>query len=79
MEIGLATFADLGEISPQERMRNLIEEAVLADQVGLDVFAVGEHHRRDYVVAAPAVALAGDREPDRANPPLERGDRAQLG
>src|SRR6516162_629979 len=59
MELGLATFADLGAAaSPAERMRNLIEEAELADQLGLDVFAVGEHHRPDFVVAAPAVALA---------------------
>ena len=58
-ELGLATFADLSSgISPQERMRNLIEEAQLADELGLDVFAVGEHHRSDFVVSAPAVALA---------------------
>jgi len=59
MELGIATFADLGGgISPQQRMRNLLEEAELADQLGLDVFAVGEHHRPDYAVSAPAVALA---------------------
>ena len=58
MELGVATFADLGDLSPEQRMRNLIEEAELADQVGLDVFAVGEHHRRDFAVSAPAVALA---------------------
>ena len=58
MELGLATFADVWDIAPEVRMRNLIEEATLADQVGLDVFAVGEHHRRDFVVAAPAIALA---------------------
>ncbi len=59
MELGLATFADLAAgISPQERMRNLIEEAELADQLGLDVFAIGEHHRPDFAVSAPAVALA---------------------
>jgi probable LLM family oxidoreductase len=58
MELGLATFADLAAgISPQERMRNLIEEAELADQLGLDVFAIGEHHRPDFVISAPAVAL----------------------
>ena len=39
-------------------MRNLLEEAQLADQVGLDLFAIGEHHRADFVVSAPAVALA---------------------
>src|SRR5256885_14461186 len=59
MELGLATFADLSSgVSPQQRMRNLIEEAELADQLGLDVFAVGEHHRPDYLVSSPAVALS---------------------
>lgn len=58
LEIGLCTFADLGEIAPQQRMVNLLDEARLADQLGLDVFAVGEHHRPDYVVSAPPVALA---------------------
>lgn len=58
-ELGLATFADLSSgVSPQERMRNLLEEARLADELGLDVFAVGEHHRPDFAVSAPAVALA---------------------
>src|SRR5205807_2497921 len=45
-------------ISPEQRMRDLLEEAVLADQLGLDVFAVGEHHRPDFAVSSPAVALA---------------------
>jgi probable LLM family oxidoreductase len=59
MELGLATFADLAPgVSPEQRMRNLLEEAELADQLGLDVFAVGEHHRPDYLVSSPAVALA---------------------
>ena len=59
MELGLATFADLGAgISPQERMRNLLEEARLADQLGLDLFAIGEHHRPDYLISAPTIALA---------------------
>src|ERR1039457_6976720 len=59
MEIGLATFADLASgISPQRRMRELIEEAELADQLGLDVFAVGEHHRPDFLVSSPATVLA---------------------
>src|SRR6476661_6561848 len=39
-------------------MRDLLEEATLADQVGLDVFAIGEHHRPDYLVSSPAVVLA---------------------
>src|ERR1700756_3369468 len=59
MELGIATFADLSSgISPQQRFRDLLEEAELADQLGLDVFAVGEHHRPDFAVSAPAVALA---------------------
>jgi probable LLM family oxidoreductase len=59
MELGLATFADLSSgVSPQERMRQLLEEASLADELGLDVFAVGEHHRPDFLVSSPAVALA---------------------
>src|ERR1044071_5049588 len=64
MEIGICTFADLGldtqigeKVSPHQRFRNLMEEAELADQAGLDVFAVGEHHRPDYAVSAPAVVL----------------------
>src|SRR5919112_1108047 len=64
MEIGLYTFAELspdprtGEaISPQQRVRDLMEEIELADQVGLDVFGVGEHHRPDFVVSSPAVIL----------------------
>jgi probable LLM family oxidoreductase len=59
MELGIYTFAELGpEISGTQRMRNLIEEIELADQVGLDVFGVGEHHRPDFAVSSPAVALA---------------------
>jgi probable LLM family oxidoreductase len=59
MELGLATFADLGSgASPAQRMRELLEEAELAEQLGLDVFAVGEHHRADFLVSSPAVALA---------------------
>jgi probable LLM family oxidoreductase len=59
MEIGLATFADLSSgVTPEQRMRDLLEEAELADQLGLDVFALGEHHRPDFLVSSPAVALA---------------------
>jgi probable LLM family oxidoreductase len=59
MELGLATFADLSSgVSPQQRMRELLEEAELADQLGLDVFAVGEHHRPDFLISSPAIALA---------------------
>jgi probable LLM family oxidoreductase len=59
MELGLATFADLASgVSPERRMRELLEEAELADQLGLDVFAIGEHHRPDFLISSPAVALA---------------------
>lgn len=65
MEFGLYTFGDVGtdpvtghRIGPAERLRNLMEEIVLADQAELDVFGLGEHHRPDYAVSAPAVALA---------------------
>ena len=65
MEIGIYTFADVGThpvtgdtITAHQRIQNLMEEIQLADEVGLDVFAVGEHHRADYAVSAPAVILA---------------------
>ena len=59
MEIGVFTFADTrqGE-GAEQRLRELIEEVELADEVGLDVFGVGEHHRPDFAVSAPAVVLA---------------------
>ena len=64
MELGLYTFvpqalsdAHSGE-GPSARLRELIEEIELADQLGLDVFGVGEHHRQDFAVSAPAVVLA---------------------
>jgi|SRR5215207_2828139 len=63
MELGLYTFADVGpEMDPGQRLRNLLEEIELADQVGLDVFGVGEHHRADYAVSAPAIVLAAAAE-----------------
>lgn len=59
MELGLATFADLSTgASPEQRMRDLMEEVKLADQLGLDVFAIGEHHRPDFLISSPATALA---------------------
>src|SRR5436305_3489895 len=73
MELGLATFGDIAPdpqtgrtISPAERLRNLLEEIELADQVGLDVFGVGEHHRPDYAVSSPAVVLAAGAERTKA-------------
>ena len=61
MELGLFSFVERtpgNGLTAEERLRNLLEEIELADQVGLDVFGVGEHHRPDYVVSAPAVVLA---------------------
>ena len=65
MELGLYTFAELHAdpatgrtISQQQRLRDLLEEVELADQVGLDVYGVGEHHRPDFIVSAPAVVLS---------------------
>src|SRR5437764_1523571 len=59
MDLGLVTFADLHPgVSAEERMRNLLEEAKLADELGLKLFAIGEHHGPDYLVSSPATALA---------------------
>lgn len=65
MQIGIYTFGErtpdprTGQtVTAEQRLRDLLEEIELADQVGLDVFGVGEHHRPDYVVSAPAVVLA---------------------
>ena len=65
MELGVYTFAELASnpgsgdtTSPEQRLGNLLEEIKLADEVGLDVFGVGEHHRPDFVVSAPAIVLA---------------------
>jgi probable LLM family oxidoreductase len=65
MELGIYTFAEVTPdaatgrtITPAERLRDLIEEIELADQAGLDVFGVGEHHRPDFAVSSPAVVLA---------------------
>lgn len=65
MELGVYTFADVkpgGAITPRQRLRDLMEEIKLADQVGLDVFGLGEHHRTDYAASAPVVALAAAAE-----------------
>src|SRR5436189_2951135 len=62
MEIGVDSFASaIGEtdiaVSPADRLRDLLEEIEYADQVGLDVFGVGEHHRKEFLDSAPAVIL----------------------
>src|SRR6195952_2014359 len=69
MELGLYTFADVDPDAAEgkgpeaaRRLKDLIEEIELADQVGLDVFGLGEHHRPDYAASAPVVALAAAAE-----------------
>jgi probable LLM family oxidoreductase len=69
MELGIYTFAEVTAdpttgraVTPAQRLRDLLEEVELADQVGLDVFGVGEHHRPEFAVSAPAVVLAAAAE-----------------
>src|SRR5246127_1849392 len=63
IQIGVDSFAAAHDdtsraLSPSQRIGNLIEEIEHADQVGLDVFGIGEHHRKDFLDSAPAVILA---------------------
>src|SRR2546421_44040 len=63
IEIGIDSFAAAHDdasraLSPTQRLHNLIEEVEHADQVGLDVFGIGEHQRKDFLDSAPAVILA---------------------
>ncbi len=65
MEVGISTFAELtpdpatgASATAAERLREVVEEAELADRIGLDVYAVGEHHRPDFASSVPAVVLA---------------------
>src|SRR5215217_9071797 len=60
MELGLTTFAEITEpdSSPGERLRQVVAEARLADELGLEVFGVGEHHRPDMAASAPEIVLA---------------------
>lgn len=65
MELGLYTFVENTiqsgagkKVSPEQRLSHLLEEAELADQAGLDVIGIGEHHREEYLASAPSVILA---------------------
>src|ERR671928_1046786 len=62
MQVGVDSFAawdDAGlSVSPSERLRRLVEQIEYADKIGLDVFGIGEHHRREFLDSAPAVILA---------------------
>jgi probable LLM family oxidoreductase len=62
MQIGIDSFAAAYDdaslaVNASDRLRNLVEQIEHADQVGLDVFGIGEHHRREYLDSAPAVIL----------------------
>ena len=62
MQIGIDSFAAAHDdtslaVNPSDRLRNLVEQIELADQVGLDAFGVGEHHRREFLDSAPTVIL----------------------
>src|SRR5215208_7895562 len=64
IELGLDTFGDVtvsadgAPLTQAQTLRNVVEQGILADQVGLDFIGVGEHHREDFAVSAPDVVLA---------------------
>lgn len=64
MQLGISTFGEVAyenvsgqAVKAHQRMQELLLEAKLADEIGLDVFAVGEHHRSDFIISAPEVTL----------------------
>jgi hypothetical protein len=65
LKFGLDTFGDTQQddagnpISAAQTIRNVVDQAVLADELGLDYFSVGEHHRDDFAVSSPDTVLAG--------------------
>ena len=62
MQVGIDSFVAFDNaavsVSPSERLRRLVEQIEYADQIGLDVFGIGEHHRQEFLDSAPAVILA---------------------
>lgn len=85
VEIGINSFASLlpernnGRIpNPAERLAALLEEITLADEVGIDVFGVGEHHRTDFADSSPAVILAAAAARTK-NQTNQRGIGSQYG
>ena len=82
LELGLDTFGDVtldadGRPLPQAQViRNVIDEAVLADELGVDFIGVGEHHRADFAISSPEVVL--HRGTHKPHPAGLRGDGAQL-
>src|SRR5258706_14811181 len=80
MEIGIDSFATAiappgsgVEIQPSQLMRNLLAEIELADQVGIDVFGVGEHHRREFLDSAPAGILRAPAARTKRSRPSDAG------
>ena len=70
MQIGIDSFAAAYDdsslaVSPADRLRELVEQIEHADQVGLDVFGIGEHHRKEYLDSAPADHSRGARRHER--------------
>lgn len=65
MELGIGMFGDMSfdfqtkqYQKPSDRLKEIVEEVKLADELGIDLFAIGEHHREDYAVAAPEILLS---------------------
>ena len=64
IELGVDTFGDITEdadgklLHAAQVIRNMVEEAALADEVGVDFIGVGEHHRADFAVSSPEIVLA---------------------
>ncbi len=65
MEFGISTFGEIvadkvsgNAVNAHKRVQELLKEAKLADEIGLDVFALGEHHRADYVISSPEMILS---------------------
>ena len=85
MELGISSFAELTPdpqtgitISAYQRMKDLMEEIELADQLGLDIYALGEHHRPDFIVSSPAVVLAAAADENKTHQTLQRSDCTQF-
>ena len=65
IELGISSFGETTPlettgkaISHDQRIRDLLEEIILADKLNIDAFAIGEHHRKDFAVSAPEIILA---------------------
>lgn len=65
MELGISMFGDVTphpftkkQLAPAQRLNEMLEQVKLADEVGLDVFEVGEHHRSDYSITSPQLFLS---------------------